>query len=92
MITESSFVTLMQTSISPAILISAVGLILLSLTNRFGRVIDRSRILHAKIALEHKVDPEVAEQLAIITKRARIIRYSISFAVLSILGTTVLTS
>ena len=35
----------MRLAISPAILISAVGLLLLSMTNRFGRVIDRARLL-----------------------------------------------
>ncbi|MEO6486667.1 MAG: DUF2721 domain-containing protein, partial [Thermoanaerobaculia bacterium] len=35
----------LQLSIGPVILISGVGLILLSMTNGFGRVIDRSRLL-----------------------------------------------
>lgn len=35
----------MQTSVSPAVMISAVGMILLSVTNRLGRAIDRSRII-----------------------------------------------
>jgi hypothetical protein len=34
-----------QLAVGPVILISGVGLILLSMTNRFGRIIDRSRIL-----------------------------------------------
>jgi hypothetical protein len=33
----------LQLAIGPAILISGVGLISLSMTNRFGRAIDRSR-------------------------------------------------
>ena len=35
----------LQLSIGPVILISGIGLILLSMTNRFGRVIDRARHL-----------------------------------------------
>ena len=38
-------IPLLQTAIGPVILISGVGLLLLSMTNRFGRIIDRSRIL-----------------------------------------------
>jgi hypothetical protein len=34
-----------QLAIGPVILVSGVGLLLLSMTNRFGRVIDRSRQL-----------------------------------------------
>ena len=38
-------IPLLPTAIGPVILISGVGLLLLSMTNRFGRIIDRSRIL-----------------------------------------------
>ncbi len=40
-----SFAELLQFSISPIVLISAASLLLLSITNRLGRTIDRSRIL-----------------------------------------------
>lgn len=39
------FIQFLQSSITPVALISGVGLILLSLTNRLGRTIDRSRAL-----------------------------------------------
>ena len=39
------FIQFLQSSITPVALISGVGLILLSLTNRIGRTIDRSRAL-----------------------------------------------
>jgi hypothetical protein len=38
-----SFIKFLQSSISPIVLISGVGLILLSLSNRLGRTTDRSR-------------------------------------------------
>ncbi len=38
-----SFVRFLQSSISPIVLISGVGLLLLSLSNRLGRTTDRSR-------------------------------------------------
>ena len=38
-------IPVLQVAIGPVILISGVGLLLLSMTNRFGRVIDRARSL-----------------------------------------------
>jgi hypothetical protein len=40
----NDLMTTLQLSIGPVILISGVGLILLSMSNRFARVIDRSRL------------------------------------------------
>ncbi len=38
-------IPVLQVAIGPVILISGVGLLLLTLTNRFGRAVDRSRQL-----------------------------------------------
>ena len=38
-------VPILQVAIGPAILISGVGLLLLTMTNRFGRIIHRARQL-----------------------------------------------
>jgi Protein of unknown function (DUF2721) len=38
-------IPVLQVAIGPVILISGVGLLLLTLTNRYGRTIDRSRLL-----------------------------------------------
>jgi hypothetical protein len=45
----TDLITTLQLSIGPVILISGVGLILLSMTNRLARVIDRSRLLSQDI-------------------------------------------
>ena len=76
----------LQLAIGPVILISGVGMILLSMTNRFGRVIDRSRQLTqdlrgASDAERKKFLPEVR----VLWLRARIIRAGIALAVLSAL-------
>ncbi len=63
-----NLIPILQTAISPAILISGVGLLLLTMTNRLGRTIDRAREL---------TDPK---QLAILWKRARLIRIAIILA------------
>jgi len=39
----------LELAVSPAILVSGIGLLLLSMTNRFGRMIDRARILMPRL-------------------------------------------
>ncbi|MGH8016807.1 MAG: DUF2721 domain-containing protein [Opitutaceae bacterium] len=41
----NELVPILQLAIGPVIVISGVGLVLLSMTNRYGRVIDRARHL-----------------------------------------------
>ncbi|MCU0722363.1 MAG: DUF2721 domain-containing protein [Planctomycetes bacterium] len=77
----AELVPILQTAVGPMILISGVGLLLLTMTNRLGRVIDRARQLDALVegpdgpAKEHR-----GEQLAILWGRARLIRLAIGFA------------
>jgi hypothetical protein len=76
----------LQLSIGPVILISGIGLILLSMTNRFGRVIDRSRLLTVELNGTSSVNRgQLLAQLRILSSRARIIRTGIALAVLSVL-------
>ena len=41
----SQLVTVLQTAVGPVVVISGVGLLLLTMTNRLGRIVDRSRAL-----------------------------------------------
>ena len=41
----TSVVQILTASIAPVIVISGIGLLLLSITNRYGRAIDRARLL-----------------------------------------------
>ena len=76
----------MQSLISPVVLISGVGLLLLSLTNRLGRVIDRSRILVKELEDDDKENFENKKiQISVLYKRSRILRTSITFISFSIL-------
>ena len=81
-----SLVEFFQSSISPLVLISGVGLILLSLTNRLARTIDRSRGLVSEIENEitNKIENKKL-QLKILVKRSYILKYSISSISFSIL-------
>lgn len=66
---------ILQLSITPVALISGVGLLLLSMTNRLGRVIDRSRDLGQEVSAE-PASPHRAvavTELRILFRRARLL-------------------
>ncbi len=76
----------LRDAIGPVILISGVGLLLLTMTNRLGRAIDRARQLKSELSKRTEAEREhVQEQVAIIYQRAKLIRMSITLAALSAL-------
>ena len=78
---------LLQLAISPMVLISAVGLLLLSATNRIGRVIDRSRALQEKISqAEGSARTAERAELQVLLFRCEILRWSVGLLVFSILS------
>ncbi|MEI6232355.1 MAG: DUF2721 domain-containing protein [Planctomycetota bacterium] len=88
---NSELIPLLQMSIGPVILISGVGLILLSMTNRYGRVIDRSRQLAEAVRNAVEEDMErLSSELSILTLRARLLRTAIAMASFSVLFAAVL--
>ena len=79
-------IPMLQVAIGPVILISGVGLLLLTMTNRLGRAIDRARQLKGDLAKRTDAEREqVLAQVAIIYRRARMIRLSITLAAISAL-------
>jgi len=77
---------MLQMAIGPVILISGVGLLLLSMTNRYARVIDRARQLaDALRGSPEERSRQLSEQLRILSRRARIVRFSITLATVSVL-------
>ena len=85
-------VPILQVAIGPAILISGVGLLLLTMTNRFGRIIDRARQLSRELAALGEGEAAAAAarenrlaQLRILSRRTRIVRLAIALACLSAL-------
>ena len=73
-------------AIGPVILISGVGLLLLTLTNRYGRTIDRSRLLVRESRACSEPDRQRLEgQVVILYRRARVLRLSILLAGVSAL-------
>ena len=74
----------LQLAVSPVILISAYGLLLLSMTNRLGRAIDRAR------QLVREGSPGKKEQITIIARRAVWIRSAIVFTSLALIAAALL--
>lgn len=84
-------IPILQVAIGPVILISGVGLLLLTLTNRFGRAVDRSRALGREVRqVEQKERLRLSRQVEILYRRAKVIRLSIIMAAVSLLLTAVL--
>jgi hypothetical protein len=80
-----AFAKLLQFSISPIALISGASLLLLSITNRLGRTIDRSRILVRELeggSIQFK--EEHKHQLRILMRRSRYLRTAVLFISISI--------
>jgi hypothetical protein len=80
------FVPVLQLSIGPVIMISGTGLVLLSMTNRIARVIDRARKL-AESLRSGSLDEShrLQGQLIILTRRGRMLRLAIAFTSTSLL-------
>ena len=82
----SELIPLLQVAVGPVILISGVGLLLLSLTNRFGRAVDRSRqLIHEMRAAGEPDRRHLRDQVQVLYRRARLIQLSIILAATSVL-------
>ncbi|MBI1319099.1 MAG: DUF2721 domain-containing protein [Candidatus Hydrogenedens sp.] len=82
--TLHDLIPVLQVAIGPVILVSGVGLLLLSMTNRFGRIIDRTRQMVAEPSVSS------AAQLEILMRRAHLLRAAIALGALSVLLAAVL--
>ena len=68
---------ILQAAVGPVILISGVGLLLLSMTNRFGRVADRSRQLGEALRnapLAERERPRIARRRLSAVSKRRMVR------------------
>ncbi len=80
----SVIVPLIQLAISPVILISGEGAFMLMLTNRMGRVVDRTRHLAGELRVSTGDEREhVDGQLTILWWRAGLLRRAVTFCGLS---------
>ncbi len=80
----------LQIAIGPVILISGIGLLLLSMTNRYGRTIDRARELsYARNHPDGDRD-RIEKQIEVLWRRAQILRRAIFFGSFSVLCAAIL--
>ncbi|MBM2840906.1 MAG: hypothetical protein HW412_1434 [Bacteroidetes bacterium] len=83
----TDLIPVLQTAIGPMILISGVGLLLLTMTNRLAHVINRARLLADELpTATDQSRPGIEGQLAILWSRARLIRTAITMASTSALA------
>ncbi len=82
----SQLLPALQSAVGPVVVISGVGLLLLTMTNRLGRVVDRSRLLaHQARTAEGQAEAAAHTQLKILGDRARLIRMAILLAGICVL-------
>ena len=81
----NDLIVVLQTSMAPCVLISGVGLLVLSMTNRLGRPLDRIRAL--TVDLKHAEGEHrrvLLEEVDILYRRAKLLQAAVTFSVLSI--------
>lgn len=85
-ISVTELIPVLQIAIGPVVLISGIGLLILSMTNRLGRVIDRGRSLAREMPeLPEQLHVRMKAQLRILTQRATLLRRAITLATVSVL-------
>lgn len=85
------FIQFLQSSIAPIALISGVGLILLSLTNRLGRTIDRTRALLKELRTATGVHVETIKlELIVLHRRNKVLKVAMGGIAFSILTSSLI--
>jgi len=84
-------IKVLQASFAPCVLISGLGLVLLTMTNRLARPIDRIRLLCQDLKGSSGEDKKMLqEQVAIFYKRCRILQTAIALITASIFFASVI--
>lgn len=89
--TIEHFIEFLQSCIAPVALISGIGLLLLTITNRLGRTIDRTRQLVAELDREDVKRKEAKQnEINILYQRSKYLRNSIGFIVISVIASSLI--
>jgi len=76
-----NLLAVIQAAIAPVVLISGVGLLLLTLSARLGRIVDRTRLVAAELhAAPDAGRSGLGHQLAVLRHRARLIRLALALS------------
>ncbi|MEE4196737.1 MAG: DUF2721 domain-containing protein [Bacteroidales bacterium] len=85
------FIEFLKSCITPVALISGVGLMLLTITNRFGRTIDRTRSLVAELDHEQVNRREAKKnEIKILYMRSKYLRTSIAAITFSVIASSLI--
>jgi Na+/melibiose symporter-like transporter len=85
--TLTNFTKFLQACITPVALISGVGLLLLTITHRIGRVVDRIRNLVRELDTPDVKREEVKkDQILILLKRAKLLKNSIAWLLIGMIS------
>ena len=78
-------IKVLQASFAPCVLISGLGLLLLTIANRLARPVDRIRLLCREMERASEQEkPALREQIRILYKRSRLLQASIALITASI--------
>jgi hypothetical protein len=80
-----SVVHFIQLAIAPVFLLTAIGSMLATMTNRVARIVDRARDLEQQLAGDADSSSPRHRELRLLARRARLINMAITFTVLSAL-------
>jgi hypothetical protein len=92
MLTEtpiSAIAHVIQLAIAPVFLISGVATLLSVLVNRLGRIVDRARVIEAKLESDESRRVQMLEELMRLSKRARLVNLAITFGTICALLTCI---
>jgi len=88
---HQNLVAILQASLTPVVLISGVGLLLLSMTNRIARPLDRIRFLGKELKTASQQDqPFYFRQIQILYNRCFLLQKAIFAASISIISATII--
>jgi hypothetical protein len=84
--TQDNVLPIIQLAITPVILMSGIGAVLLSMTQRMGRIVDRTRTLAAQLRTEKDTaeGAHLVAQLNVLFRRAKWMRFAMTMATMSV--------
>jgi hypothetical protein len=82
-----AFAPIIQATLTPVTLISGIGLLLLSMVNRYNHALDRVRVLlRERVDAEEEQRGRITDSIAIIYARCRLIRRAILSVAISVVA------
>lgn len=87
----AQLIPVLQVAIGPMILVSGVGMLLLMMTGRLARVVDRSRVVRRELKVAEEAEAQsLALQFDLLARRSRLVQRAIFLAALSVLFAAIL--